>query len=244
MRYCTSCSKWNNGIICIRSNYRCLKAETGTDAYIPDMHSHFLWLNSPHSGLAPSLINQDAYSLVQWDEQSAWQAGSYSFLTPASTEWCNRTRGPLPFLLLLFFLCFPLPYIYSPFCALSCFLFPPSLLFPAQSPSPSTTPSSHTHAHLYSLALSRSLPVSLSLSLFQSPLFPNLHYTQLRPSIIHLLTLWLPHFLLFRIMTTTPSILHTPFPHLPPLWPVKCNSPHTFFPSPFPSLSSPKLTGL
>lgn len=31
------------------------------------------------------------------DEQSAWQAGKYSFLTPTSTEWCNRTTTPVPF---------------------------------------------------------------------------------------------------------------------------------------------------
>lgn len=204
------------------------------------MHSHFLWLNSPHSGSAPSLINQDAYSLVQWDEQSAWQAGSYSFLTPASTEWCNRTAGSLPFL--LFFLCFPLPYIYSPFLALSCFLFPPSLLFPAQSPSPSTTPSSHTHLHTY--IHWRCLTPSLSLSCPKSPVSQLVFHTITPIHQLSAYSLATPLPTLFRIMTTTPSILHTPFPHLPPLWPVKCDSPHTFFPSPFPSLSSPKLTGL
>lgn len=77
--------------------------------------SHFLWLSGPHSVSVPFLINQDRHSLMHRDEQSAWQAGSYSSLTPASAEWCNRTAGLLPFLLLLIpfphFL--PSPHLFS-----------------------------------------------------------------------------------------------------------------------------------
>lgn len=63
--------------------------------------SHFLWLSGPHSESAPFLINQDVYPLMHRDEQSAWQAGSYSFLTPAHTAWCNGTAAPSLFLLFL-----------------------------------------------------------------------------------------------------------------------------------------------
>lgn len=52
------------------------------------------------------------------DEQSAWQAGSYSSLTPASVEWCNTTAGPLPFLPLLipsFPISSPFPHLFHSF---------------------------------------------------------------------------------------------------------------------------------
>lgn len=120
-----SCSKGDDGIICIQSNHDRLKKPNLAVQHKYSQRctgSHFLWLSSPHSESAPSLINRDAYPLMHRDEQSAWQAGSYSFLTPASAECYNRTAGPLPFLLLLLLLllpCVPLPLSQSTLLSVS-----------------------------------------------------------------------------------------------------------------------------
>lgn len=142
--------------------------------------SHFLWLSGPHSESAPSLINRDAYPLMHRDEQSAWQAGSYSFLTPASAEWCNRTAGPLPFLLP----CFPLRLSQSPPCTLPRSLLLPCLLFLTHSLSSLFSFLSLPPSPLYFYLLAP----SLSPSPFQRAMFPCLHYTQLLPSINYLPT--------------------------------------------------------
>lgn len=123
--------------------------------------SHFMWLSGPHSDSAPSLINQDAYPLMHRDEQSVWQAGSYSFLTPASAEWCYRTAGPLPFLSLP---CFPLsksPLLCVPFLTLSSSLICSSLLF-----------SAHSHSSLFSFLSLPPHPFLYSYSLAPSLSFP------------------------------------------------------------------------
>lgn len=132
----------------------------------------------------PFLINQDAHSLMHRDEQSAWQAGSYSSLTPASVEWCNRTAGLLPFLPLLipsFPISSPSPHHFFSFAYFVHYIL-------SLSPFLSLPPFYHSPALLF----------FLSVSLFtQRPMFLCLHYTQLLPSINYLPTPhWLPHSLL------------------------------------------------
>lgn len=164
--------------------------------------SHFLWLSSPHSESAPSLINRDTYPLMHRDEQSGWQAGSYSFLTSAHTV-IHRTAGPLPFLLLLLH---HLPLSLSTLLSVSFLaLFLPSLLFVAHSLSTLVppTPSPSTPIHWPTLSPSLSLFfLEARVSLLALHTITSIHqlsaYSSLATQLPFLYT-----------MTTTPTILHT-----------------------------------
>lgn len=172
----------------------------------PKMHKQPF--SAPQSESTPSLINQDAYPLMHRDEQSAWQAGSYSFLTPANGEWCNRTAGPLPF---------PSLTVSSHLCTLPLTLLP-GLLFLAHSLSSlfsflSLSSLSHFCSPIHWLPLFHPLDISPT----QRPMFPCLHYTQLLPSINYMPTPLLTYPLPFLCsMTTTPTILHTHLSLQPP----------------------------
>lgn len=147
------------------------------------------------------------------DEQSAWQAGSYSFLTPASAEWCNRKAGPLSS-------SSPASPSLSPLCTLPRSLlmsiFLPSLLFLAHSLSSLFSFLSLSPSFLYSYSLAPSLSPSVSLS------FPEAHVSLLALhtiTSIHQLSAYsslaTPLPFLYS-MTTTPTIQHTHVSLRPP----------------------------
>lgn len=171
----TSCITRGDGIMCIK---KISSSEGPTWQY--SLYSqrcaggHFLCLSGPHSVSAPFLINQDMYPLMHRDEQSAWQAGSYSFLTPASTEWCNRTAGPYSFS--SFSCCLPISPVFLFLSVLLCTIPPFIILTPLFIPL------------LSWLLFTRSLVHPDNLALSQRPVFPCLHYTQLLPSINYLPT--------------------------------------------------------
>lgn len=159
--------------------------------------SHFLWLSGPHSKSAPSLTNQDAYPLMHRDEQSAWQAGSYSSLTLASKEWCNRTAPPSHFPSCFSFSQSPLLCIYPcsllPSLLLSCTLI---ILFPLFSPLLSLL--------LFTVCFSFTLSIS---PLPRGPCFlACITHNYFHPSIICLLLFSYP---------TSLSLLYDNNPHYP-----------------------------
>lgn len=199
--------------------------------------SHFLWLSGPHSESAPFLINQDVYPLMHRDEQSAWQAGSYSFLTPAHTAWCNGTAAPSLFLLFL------LPSLQA--CSL--YSFSHSL--------PISLPSLLIFAHCLSslfpfLSLTPPPPncnsLASSLSPSQSLFFPEAHVSLLALhtiTSIHQLSAYssLATPLPFLYSMTTPTTLITRVSLQPPSLTRHPLAKSTSLRSPPPSLSAPFL---
>lgn len=113
------------------------------------------------------------------DEQSVWQAGSYSFLTPASTDWYKQNSRPPPSPPPPMLPSFPSLLSVS-FSALSLSL--PCCLFLAHSPCSLSPPPPSLSVYSYSPSLF--LPISPPF--FQRPVFLYLHYTQLLPSINYL----------------------------------------------------------
>lgn len=173
------------------------------------------------------------------DEQSGWQAGSYSFLTSAHTV-IHRTAGPLPFLLLLLH---HLPLSLSTLFSVSFLaLFLPSLLFVAHSLS-TLVPPLPPSLDSYSLAHPFSLPISL---LSRGPCFLTcITHNYFHPSIICLLLFSHPtsfslHYDNNPHYPAYTRFFATPFSHLPPLWAAEYSSPHTCSPSPSPPLSCPR----
>lgn len=180
----------------------------------------FLWLNSPRNISALSLLNQDIYPPMHRDEQTVWQAGSYSFLTPASTEEKNSS----PHLSSIS------PYLVSFLCPLSFSLDFYLFYYP-----PLPYPSTPIH--------------SLSLSPFPSLSFTEAHVSLLALHTITSIHQLSAYFSLATqlpfpcTMTTTPTFLHTHFvlqPHLisHPSGQLNVDPSHTCSPSP--PLSSPK----
>ena len=180
------------------------------------------------------------------DERSAWQAGSYSFLTPACAEWCNTTAGPPPSLSS----CpsSPASLSQSPLCTL------PHRLLISLSPRPPiyrTLPlfiipfpvSPPPPPLLLSLLLfTGSLSFSLSISLQpRGPCFlACITHNYFHPSIICLLLFSYPTSLslLYDNNPHSPAytcFFATPISHLPPLGSDECTS---FPPSPSPPFFS------
>lgn len=154
------------------------------------------------------------------DEQSAWQAGSYSFLTPPSTE--AKEQPPPIFHLSL-----------SSLLSMSSLLLPRLLLL--------LLPLSLIPPLLFTASLSLPLPVSL---LYRGPcFFTCITHNYFHPSIICLLlfshstSLSLhydnnPHYPAHTLFFATSS-------HLPPLWAAECRPPHTLVLLPLPLLCLP-----
>lgn len=166
------------------------------------------------------------------DEQSAWQAGSYSFLTPDSAEWCNRTAGPLPFLLPCFAL--PLSFLFpSPFSPqLSFYL--PSIPFPTHSLSslfPFLSQSPLLSLLLFTCSLSISLLSRSHVSMLALHTITSIHQLSAYSSLATPLPFLYP-------MTTTPHypaytcFFATPISHLPARGAAECTSRRTRPPSP------------